>query len=147
VPECTAHAKSGAFACLQHMPLNMSELMTTMGMAVSTLPTEEHAFVPNFDELGGVYPLPGSLILARGQRAKIPFITGCNKEEGTAFVNAPQFVTAGSMGIDLLSKFTPSLEEYSVGGAVILREGLIVTACGRELEVGLPARVEGWVGG
>jgi hypothetical protein len=69
VPECAAHAKSGAFACLQHIPLSMSKLMTVMGMAVSTLPTEEHAFVPNFDGLGGVYPLPGSLILGRGQWA------------------------------------------------------------------------------
>jgi hypothetical protein len=43
-PECAAHARSDAFACLQHMPLNMSELMTAMGMAVLMLPTEEHAF-------------------------------------------------------------------------------------------------------
>jgi acetylcholinesterase len=109
VPECATHAKSGAFTCLQQASLNTSELMVATGIAISTLPTEEFAFVPTFDGPGGVYPLAGSIILTAGSWAKIPFITGCNKDEGTAFIAAPQFTTADSARIDLLSNFTPPL--------------------------------------
>jgi acetylcholinesterase len=109
VPECAAHAKGGAFACLQRASLNTSELMAATGIAVSTLPTEQYAFLPTFDGPSGVYPLAGSLKLASGNWSKIPFITGCNKDEGTAFITAPQFTTNDSARIDLLSNFTPSL--------------------------------------
>jgi acetylcholinesterase len=108
VPQCAAHAKQGSFQCLQRASLNSSALLAATGASVSHL-NEAYGFVPTYDGVGGVYPGPGSLILATGAWSKIPFITGCNKDEGTAFVAAPQYLTSSSAEIAIMANFTPSL--------------------------------------
>jgi acetylcholinesterase len=107
IPACATNATSGAFACLQKADLNSSALALATATAAAQ-PDELYPFVPNYDGVGGVYPAPGSIILATGHWAKqVPFITGCNLDEGTAFTSMR--MAGDSVEAALLSNFTPSL--------------------------------------
>jgi acetylcholinesterase len=83
---------------------------------------EQFPFVPTLDGPNGVYPALGSLVLATGFWSKIPFITGCNKDEGTAFVPFPQFVTSSTAETWLTANFTPPLIPFV--GEQLLKHGV-----------------------
>jgi acetylcholinesterase len=71
---------------LQQASLNSSQLFAAVATADADAP-EQYPFVPVLDGPNGVYPVLGSLVLPTGRWSKIPFISGCNKDEGWCTVN------------------------------------------------------------
>jgi carboxylesterase type B len=86
----------------------MSTLFNATAAAIAASRAEtQFVFLLTIDGERGVYPEPGTRILASGNWSQIPFITGENKDEGTAFVPAPQYITAGASKIWLAANLTP----------------------------------------
>jgi acetylcholinesterase len=81
VPGCAGVAPGSSFACLQAANATSAQLLAAVAAADAAAP-EQFPFVPVLDGPGGVYPAVGSAVLPTGQWAKIPFITGANKDEG-----------------------------------------------------------------
>ncbi|KAG6886965.1 hypothetical protein C0992_001421, partial [Termitomyces sp. T32_za158] len=83
VPSCADLATSGhTFDCLK--AANSSDILQGLLASLSLSP-ELFAFDPTLDGPDGVYPDIPSRLFARGQFARVPFITGTNLDEGTAF--------------------------------------------------------------
>jgi len=68
------------FDCVRNA--NSTEIFAGLQAAISEAP-EEFPFDPTIDGPGGLYPDIPSKLLARGQFAKLPFISGTNLDEGT----------------------------------------------------------------
>jgi acetylcholinesterase len=108
LPACAAQSQSGSVKCLKSATLDAGALVAASSAAFGGA-NESFPFVPTLDGLHGVYPALGSISLATGIWSKIPFITGCNKDEGTAFINYPQYVTSTTAETWIRTNFTPSL--------------------------------------
>lgn len=80
VPSCADLATSGnTFACLK--AANSSDIFHGLLTALALSP-ELFAFDPTIDGPDGLYPDIPSRLFAKGQFARVPFITGTNLDEG-----------------------------------------------------------------
>ncbi|KAK7007697.1 carboxylic ester hydrolase [Favolaschia claudopus] len=83
VPSCAGIATSGStFGCLHNA--TTSELLSGFASSLAET-THEFPFVPVIDGPGGLIPDLPSVLLKRGQFARLPFIAGTNLDEGTLF--------------------------------------------------------------
>ncbi|KAG6867180.1 hypothetical protein C0993_005992, partial [Termitomyces sp. T159_Od127] len=83
VPSCADLATSGnTFDCIK--AANTSEIFQGLLTSLS-LSQEQFAFDPTIDGPDGLYPDIPSRLFAKGQFARVPFITGTNLDEGTLF--------------------------------------------------------------
>ncbi|KAG7090605.1 hypothetical protein E1B28_009707 [Marasmius oreades] len=83
VPECASLANtSHTFDCLR--TANTSSILNGVITAISKAP-ELFGFDPTLDGPGGFIPDRPSRLFKAGRFARIPFITGTNLDEGTAF--------------------------------------------------------------
>jgi acetylcholinesterase len=111
VPSCASQNNSASIRCLQQANLS-AEALQNATAAAGRSNTNQFPFIPTFDGTTGVYPTPGSIVLKSGNWSKIPFITGCNKDEGTAFIPFPQFLTNDASQVWVKSNFTPPLVPF-----------------------------------
>lgn len=94
VSNSTASQYNSSFACLKALPA--TALLNASLQAVA-LPQYQGGFVfaPSVD--GGIIPDSPHTLLAQGKFARIPYISGNNKDEGTVFtptfINSTQLVT------------------------------------------------------
>ncbi|KAJ7507021.1 esterase 1 [Mycena galericulata] len=85
VASCASLAKSGsAFDCLRDA--NSTEMLQGIDAAMAETP-EEFPWSPALDGPGGLIPDHPSVLLKRGQFARLPFIMGNNLDEGTLFLD------------------------------------------------------------
>ncbi|EKM78265.1 hypothetical protein AGABI1DRAFT_75767 [Agaricus bisporus var. burnettii JB137-S8] len=112
VASCASLATSGhTFDCLQNAPSD--EILNGLVNAINEAP-EQFAFDPTIDGPDGLYPDLPSRVFAQGNFAKIPFISGTNLDEGTAFtpltINSEDQIRAA-----IVSNFTPPFaSEYEL---------------------------------
>lgn len=79
VPECDGASINDTFGCLRAASLD--SIINAEQIVLAPVPTG-FGFVPVIDGEGGVIPGLPSTILTSGNFAKIPFISGTNKDEG-----------------------------------------------------------------
>ncbi|KAF6745952.1 triacylglycerol lipase 3 [Ephemerocybe angulata] len=83
VPSCASVAKSGhTLACLQNS--STDEIATAVRQNVFQL-EKPPVFGPTVDPRGSIYPDYVSRLYAKGRFARLPFIAGTNRDEGTGF--------------------------------------------------------------
>ncbi|KAJ7106522.1 esterase 1 [Mycena epipterygia] len=84
VPSCASTVTSGStFGCLRNA--NTTEIFKGLSAAMAES-NELFPWDPVIDGPGGLLPDLPSVLLKRGQFARLPFITGTNQDEGTLFV-------------------------------------------------------------
>ncbi|KAJ7878004.1 extracellular triacylglycerol lipase precursor [Mycena olivaceomarginata] len=105
VPSCSNISTSGStFECLAKA--NTTEILQGFASA-SSESTHFNPWPPVIDGPGGLIPDLPSVLFKRGQFARLPFIAGTVKDEGTTFV--PQTVNSTEELYELaLSLFSPS---------------------------------------
>ena len=84
VPACES-SHSDTFQCIRSA--NSSDLLQAIGTTYAKA-IEQFPWVPTLDGPGGVFPDLPSRLYAKGQFAKIPFISGTNLDEGMFLVFA-----------------------------------------------------------
>ncbi|KAG6809174.1 hypothetical protein H0H92_001307 [Tricholoma furcatifolium] len=106
VPSCAKLATSGkTFGCLQ--AANSTEILEGLLTSLE-LSQELFPFDPTLDGPGGLYPDIPSRLFARGEFARIPFITGCNLDEGTLFTPRT-LTTEDQVRAQIITNFTPPI--------------------------------------
>ncbi|KAJ6615101.1 esterase 1 [Mycena sp. CBHHK59/15] len=115
VPSCASTATSGnTFGCLR--AANTSDIFLGLAAAMAEA-NKQFPWDPTLDGPGGLIPDLPSILLERGQFARLPFIAGTNLDEGTVFV--PQAVNSTTQVHDLLVSLNspsvaPSILESSI---------------------------------
>ncbi|KAF9011689.1 esterase 1 [Cyathus striatus] len=106
VPSCASLAiSSNTFGCLESA--NTTEIFEGLLAALAEAP-EEFGFNPTIDGPKGLYPDIPSRLFAKGQFAKLPFITGTNLDEGTIFT--PKNIDSEDLLHEsIIANFTPPL--------------------------------------
>ncbi|KAJ6625127.1 esterase 1 [Mycena sp. CBHHK59/15] len=87
VPSCASTATSGStFECLRDA--NTSDVFLGIDAAMAEANANSgFPWDPVLDGPGGLIPDLPSVLLKRGQFARLPFITGTNEDEGTVFIS------------------------------------------------------------
>ncbi|KAF9452094.1 extracellular triacylglycerol lipase precursor [Macrolepiota fuliginosa MF-IS2] len=110
VSSCASLALSGnTFDCIRQA--NSSEILTGLLDAINEAP-EEFAFDPTIDGPGGLYPDIPSRLFAKGQFARLPFISGTNLDEGTLFI-PPTINSEAEIHAFIVANFSPPLVQPS----------------------------------
>ncbi|KAJ7023451.1 extracellular triacylglycerol lipase precursor [Mycena alexandri] len=112
VPSCAFTVTSGStFDCLRRA--NTTEIFTGLSVVTTppsaglTAPDEPLPWGPVLDGPGGVIPDLPSVLFSRGSFARLPFIAGTNKDEGTVFT--PPAINSTEEIIDgLVALFNPT---------------------------------------
>ncbi|KAJ4485323.1 esterase 1 [Lentinula aciculospora] len=105
VPECGNLSKTNnTFGCLQSV--NTTAILDGLLIAQNEAP-EEFPWSPTIDGEGGFMPELPSLLLAKGTFARIPFISGTNLDEGTAFIPSTGNYTTEVITDLLVANFSP----------------------------------------
>ncbi|KAF5350555.1 hypothetical protein D9756_008573 [Leucocoprinus leucothites] len=103
------------FDCVRQA--NSTEIFTGLQAAISEAP-EQFGFDPTIDGPDGLYPDIPSRLFARGQFARLPFISGTNLDEGTVFIPAT-INSEGALRDFLVANFSPPIVQPSdLQGAV-----------------------------
>ncbi|RDB17139.1 Lipase 2 [Hypsizygus marmoreus] len=104
VPHCASKAESGnTFDCLR--AANSSDILQGVLESLEKAP-EQFGFVPTLDGPGGLFPDVASILFARGQFARIPFIAGTVLDEGTVFT--PRTINSSiKFRDDIIANFSP----------------------------------------
>ncbi|PFH50825.1 hypothetical protein AMATHDRAFT_60267 [Amanita thiersii Skay4041] len=116
VPSCSSFATStDTFSCLQ--TAGSAEIIQGLLTAISEAP-EVFGFDPTLDGLDGLYPDLPSILVGKGQFARIPFIAGTVLDEGTLFT--PRDIASEDTFRSLLTaNFSPPIvSPQSLGGAL-----------------------------
>ncbi|KAJ7750701.1 extracellular triacylglycerol lipase precursor [Mycena maculata] len=115
VPSCASLATSGnTFSCLQNA--NTTEIFQGLSAAMAEA-TDAFPWLPVIDGPRGLIPDLPSVLLERGQFARLPFVAGTNEDEGTLF--APQTINSTQdIEESLVSGATPSLSPETLGQSV-----------------------------
>ncbi|KAI3602599.1 extracellular triacylglycerol lipase precursor [Moniliophthora roreri] len=95
VPECSTSTPGDAFTCLR--TANSSTILQATGVSLAEA-REQYPWVPALDGPNGVLPELPSRMYAKGQFAKIPFISGNNLDEDTIRNNIISNYTTNSDG-------------------------------------------------
>ncbi|KXN82865.1 Lipase 2 [Leucoagaricus sp. SymC.cos] len=104
VASCATKAGSQhTFDCLRNA--NTSEILPGVLNAINQAP-EAFAFDPTIDGPGGLYPDLPSRVFTQGKWSKIPFISGTNLDEGTAFT-FPSIDSETQIRDTLIANFSP----------------------------------------
>ncbi|TFK31315.1 extracellular triacylglycerol lipase precursor [Crucibulum laeve] len=106
VPSCASQATSGkTFDCLKQA--NTTEIFSGLKNGLANVPGA-FGYGPNFDGPHGVFPEVPSKLFAKGQFARLPFITGTNLDEGTIFT--PENINSENLVEQLVfASLAPSL--------------------------------------
>ncbi|KAJ7448264.1 esterase 1 [Mycena galericulata] len=107
VASCASLAKSGStFDCLRDA--NSSELSQGIAAAIAEAP-ELIPWFPVLDGPGGLIPDHPSVLLKRGQFARLPFIMGNNLDEGTLFVDGTILFVNTTAGVkeSYINQYSP----------------------------------------
>ncbi|KAG6864762.1 hypothetical protein C0991_007288, partial [Blastosporella zonata] len=106
VPSCSKLATSGhTFNCLK--AASSSDILDGLLASLAEAP-ELFAFDPTLDGPGGLFPDIPSRLFARGQFARVPFITGTNLDEGTLFT--PRTITTeDQVRSTIIANFSPPI--------------------------------------
>ncbi|KAJ7059264.1 extracellular triacylglycerol lipase precursor [Mycena amicta] len=115
VPSCASLATSNStFTCLRNA--NPSDVLAGLTAVI----TEENGRLPwdpVLDGPGGLIPDLPSVLLKRGQFAKLPFISGTNLDEGTLFTSL-NLTTPQSLHDQIIPQFTPSVSPVRLESSV-----------------------------
>ena len=79
VPECAGVPNTSTFTCLR--TASLETIFNATNLALSKI-QEQFPFSPVIDGPGGVIPDFPSRLFARGEFARIPFISGTDLDEG-----------------------------------------------------------------
>ncbi|KAJ6552221.1 extracellular triacylglycerol lipase precursor [Mycena vulgaris] len=108
VASCASEATSGAtFGCLSSA--TTEEIFAGLTTALADA-TEAFPWDPVIDGPGGLIPDLPSVLFARGQFARLPFIAGTNEDEGTAFV-PPAINSTEEIFQSLVAMSSPSISQ------------------------------------
>ncbi|KAJ7136677.1 extracellular triacylglycerol lipase precursor [Mycena epipterygia] len=115
VASCASIATSGStFECLRNA--NTTEIFQSLA-AVMAEATEPFPWDPVIDGPGGLLPDLPSVLIKRGQFARLPFITGTNQDEGTLF--APQTVNSTDQISEIiLAQSSPSIAPTTLESSI-----------------------------
>ncbi|KAK7040283.1 hypothetical protein VNI00_009750 [Paramarasmius palmivorus] len=101
VPECSGVKPGNSFTCLR--TTNSTSLLHGIGVSLAQA-NEYYPWVPVVDGPSGLLPELPSKMYARGQFAKIPFISGNNLDEATPFVSTTS--TTDTIRNAIISNYT-----------------------------------------
>ncbi|KAJ7336179.1 esterase 1 [Mycena albidolilacea] len=104
VPEC-ANCKEDSIACLQRV--NSSAALLEAIETSWAESNEGYPFAPVIDGPHGLLPDLPSVLMAKGEFARVPFISGANLDEGTYFTR-PNVNSTAMIESFLLSNYTTS---------------------------------------
>ncbi|KAF8134051.1 extracellular triacylglycerol lipase precursor [Mycena galopus ATCC 62051] len=115
VASCTDEANTNmAIPCLQNA--GTEEIFAGLSAAAAET-TVQFTWGPVLDGLGGLIPDLPSVLFARGQFAKLPFISGTNKDEGTIF--RPTTINSTEELVErLTTMFNPAVSEADLNASI-----------------------------
>ncbi|KAJ7614128.1 extracellular triacylglycerol lipase precursor [Roridomyces roridus] len=123
VSSCASLAtSSNTFACLQSPNTSTAEIFAGLTAAMEEA-TEEFPWDPVLDGPGGLIPELPSVLFARGEFARLPFMAGTNQDEGTIFTpqatNSTEEVAASFIAMNSPS-VAPALLNASIAKLLVL---------------------------
>ncbi|KAJ6605909.1 extracellular triacylglycerol lipase precursor [Mycena sp. CBHHK59/15] len=115
VASCADEANTNmAIPCLQNA--GTEEIFAGLSAAAAET-TVQFTWGPVLDGPGGLIPDLPSVLFARGQFAKLPFISGTNKDEGTIFT--PTTINSTDELVErLTTMFTPAVSEADLNASI-----------------------------
>ncbi|CAK5266221.1 unnamed protein product [Mycena citricolor] len=117
VPSCASLAGSNStFSCLRQNATSaelLSGFLATMSQANDRFPWD-----PVIDGPGGLIPELPSLMLAKGEFSKLPFIAGTNMDEGTVFANA-QLNSTAEINATMIAGRSPSISPAELQTSIL----------------------------
>ncbi|KAJ7336201.1 extracellular triacylglycerol lipase precursor [Mycena albidolilacea] len=115
VPEC-ANCKEDSIACLQQV--NSSAALLEAIETSWAESNEGYPFAPVIDGPHGLLPDLPSVLMAKGEFARVPFISGANLDEGTYFTR-PNVNSTAMIESFLISNYTtPTVSPTKLSDAV-----------------------------
>ncbi|KAJ7788418.1 esterase 1 [Mycena olivaceomarginata] len=115
VPEC-ANCKEDSIACLQRV--NSSAALLEAIETSWAKSNEGYPFAPVIDGPHGLLPDLPSVLMAKGEFARVPFISGANLDEGTYFTR-PNVNSTAMIESFLISNYTtPTVSPTKLNDAV-----------------------------
>ncbi|KAJ7803519.1 esterase 1 [Mycena olivaceomarginata] len=115
VPEC-ANCKEDSIACLQRVSSSAALLEAIETSWAES--NEGYPFSPVIDGPHGLLPDLPSVLMAKGQFARVPFISGANLDEGTYFTRSNVNSTAMIESFLISNYTTPTVSPTKLNDAV-----------------------------